>query len=82
MELEQMLKKYPKAHYDRNKGIGEMGSEAFSIAAFGENARLVQFTMEDVSSATTILEILLGKKNEERTEYIFENVDFSVVEGE
>lgn len=82
MELEQMLKKYPKAHYDRNKGIGEMGSEAFSIAAFGENARLVQFTMEDVNSATTILEILLGKKNEERTEYIFENVDFSVVEGE
>lgn len=82
IELEQMLKKYPKAHYDRNKGIGEMGSEAFSIAAFGENARLIQFTMEDVNAATTILEILLGKKNEERTEYIFENVDFSVVEGE
>lgn len=81
-ELEEMLKKYPKAHYDRNKGLGEMGKEAFTKAAFGEEARLVQFTMEDVESAKEILEVLLGDRNEERTDYIFNNVDFSVVEGE
>lgn len=59
-----------------------MSSESFSLSAFGPNARLVQFTMEDAAAAQSILETLLGNKNKERTEYIFENIDFSVVEGE
>lgn len=81
-ELTEIIRKYPKAHYDRNKGLGEMDSEAFAEAAFGSDARLVQFAMNDVEAAANILEILLGKKNAERTDYIFNNVDFSVVEGE
>lgn len=81
-ELEQVLKKYPKCQYFRNKGLGEMDSDMFAEAAFGENARLVQFTMQDVVSAHNMLDMLLGKRNAERTEYIFENVDFSTIEGE
>lgn len=81
-ELAEVLKKHPNAHYDRNKGLGEMDTDAFAEAAFGPDARLVQFTMEDAEAAINILEVLLGNRNAERTQYIFENVDFSVVDGE
>ena len=81
-ELTSILKNHPNARYDRNKGLGEMDADVFAEAAFGPEARLVQFTMEDVLAAQNILETLLGKKNKERTQYIFENVDFSMIEGE
>lgn len=81
-ELTSILKSHPNARYDRNKGLGEMDADVFAEAAFGPEARLVQFTMEDVPTAQNILETLLGKKNKERTQYIFENVDFSMIEGE
>ena len=81
-ELAEILSKYPNAKYDRNKGLGEMDTEVFAEAAFGENARLVQITMEEVEDAFYMVNLLLGKDNEERSKYIFENVDFKEVEGE
>lgn len=81
-ELANILAKYPNAKYDKNKGLGEMDAQAFAEAAYGENARLIQFTMNDVENATHTLELLLGKRNEERSDYIFSNVDFKAVEGE
>ena len=81
-ELATILEKYPNAKYDKNKGLGEMDAQAFAEAAYGENARLIQFTMNDVEEAVYMLNILLGNKNEERSEYIFSNVDFKAVEGE
>ena len=81
-ELEPLLRQYPSAHVDRNKGLGEMDPDAFAEAAFGPDARLIQFSMEDAIAAQNILETLLGKRNEERTKFIFDNVDFSVVDGE
>ena len=81
-ELKEILKKYPSATYTRNKGLGEMDPDTFALAAFGEDARLVQFTMEDAEAAAAILDVLLGEETEARTKYIFDNVDFSVVDGE
>jgi DNA gyrase/topoisomerase IV subunit B len=81
-ELAKIIHGHPNVRYDRNKGLGEMDSDAFAEAAFGPNARMIQFTMNDVAAAQHILEVLLGKKNAERTDYIFKNVDFSVIEGE
>ena len=81
-ELATILEKYPNAKYDKNKGLGEMDAQAFAEAAYGENSRLIQFTMNDVEEAVYMLNILLGNKNEERSEYIFSNVDFKAVEGE
>lgn len=81
-ELAQIILKNPNAKYVRNKGLGEMDPDTFAEAAFGEDARLIQFTMNDAEEAAYMLELLLGKKNEERSEYIFSNVDFSVIEGE
>ena len=81
-ELEQIVSKHPGAVYTRNKGLGEMDPDVFALAAYGENARLIQFTIEDAEEAARILNILLGTENEERTDYIFSHVDFSVVDGE
>lgn len=81
-ELAEILSKYPNAKYDRNKGLGEMDTEVFAEAAYGENARLVQITMEEVEDAFYMVNLLLGKDNKERSKYIFENVDFKEVEGE
>ena len=38
--------------------------------------------MEEVEDAFYMVNLLLGKDNEERSKYIFENVDFKEVEGE
>ena len=81
-EAAPILKKYPKATLSRNKGLGEMDADIFAEAAFGPEARLVQFTMKDAEAAEQMLETLLGNRNAERTDYIFSNVDFSTVEGE
>lgn len=81
-ELEEILKKHPSATYTRNKGLGEMDPDTFALAAFGEDARLIQFTMEDAIEAAKILNTLLGTDITGRTEYIFSHVDFSVVDGE
>lgn len=81
-EHDSILSKYPNAKVERNKGLGEMDDETFAEAAFGENARLVRFTIEDAIAAKDILETLLGEKNEERTDYIFSHVDFNEVDGE
>lgn len=82
IEHEAILKQYPKSRVERNKGLGEMDADAFAEAAFGPQARLVQFTIKDAMGAAEMLNILLGERNEERTEYIFENVDFRAVDGE
>lgn len=81
-ELKTILEKYPNATYTRNKGLGEMDPDTFALAAFGEDARLVQVTMEDAEEASRILNTLLGTNIAERTKYIFDNVDFSAVDGE
>ena len=81
-ELEEIIRKNPNATYTRNKGLGEMDPDTFALAAYGEDARLLQFTIEDAEEAARILNVLLGKENEQRTEYIFNHVDFSIVDGE
>ncbi len=59
-----------------------MNPDEFERAAFSDEARAIQFTMEDAEEANEIMNILLGKENEARTKYIFDNIDFKVVEGE
>ena len=76
------LRKLPKGKVSRNKGLGEMDPDDFERAAFSDEARAIRFTMEDVEEAKEILETLLGNENKARSQYIFENVDFTAVEGE
>ena len=79
---DEELKKYPTGKVARNKGLGEMDPDSFERAAFSDEARAIQFTMEDAAEADEIINTLLGKENEKRTKYIFDNVDFKEVEGE
>lgn len=79
---DEELKKYPTGKVVRNKGLGEMDPDSFERAAFSDEARAIQFTMEDAAEADEIINTLLGKENEKRTKYIFDNVDFKEVEGE
>lgn len=79
---DEELKKYPTGKVSRNKGLGEMDPDSFERAAFSDEARAIQFSMEDAIEADEIINILLGKENEKRTKYIFDNVDFKEVEGE
>ena len=57
-----------------------MPEESFERAAFGEDARLIQFTIEDAVAASEMLNTLLGTDNASRKDYIFDNIDFSKVE--
>lgn len=59
-----------------------MDPDSFERAAFSDEARAIQFSMEDAIEADEIINTLLGKENEKRTKYIFDNVDFKEVEGE
>ena len=81
-ELAEVLSKYPKAVYTRNKGLGEMDTDLFAEAAFGEDARIIQCTMDDAENCARMVELLMGEDTTTRSEYIFANVDFSVVDGE
>lgn len=81
-ELAEVLSKYPKAVYTRNKGLGEMDTDLFAEAAFGEDARVIQCTMDDAENCARMVELLMGEDTTTRSEYIFANVDFSVVDGE
>lgn len=74
------LMRAPKGKVNRNKGLGEMDEDVFAEAAFGENARSIQFTMDDAAGAMEMMDILLGKNNKARKEYIFNNLDFTGVE--
>lgn len=79
---DEELQRLPKGKVSRNKGLGEMDPDDFERAAFSDEARAIRFTMDDVEEAKKILEVLLGNENEARSKYIFENVDFTTVEGE
>lgn len=77
---DEELSKLPKGEINRNKGLGEMGAESFERAAFGEEARLIQFTITDAAAASKMMDVLLGTDNISRKDYIFDNIDFSKVE--
>ena len=57
-----------------------MDPDQFAEAAFGESARSIQFSMEDVVAAREMLETLLGKEEVARKEFIFSNINFSILE--
>ena len=61
-DLINIVKKYPNAHYDRNKGLGEMDVDAFAEAAFGPDARLIQFTMNGITYLTHSSNVILCTK--------------------
>lgn len=66
-----------KGEVIRAKGLGALSETQARNSMFGENQRMD--VLEPTEDAIYLLEDLMGKDVEPRTEFIFKNVDFSMV---
>lgn len=79
-ELVELRKKYPNWEQGRNKGLGEMGPTDMKASMLHPTERRLEvLTVHDVDAAARSLEMLMGEDVEPRKEFLFENVDFSVL---
>jgi DNA gyrase/topoisomerase IV subunit B len=79
-ELAELRKKYPNWEQGRNKGLGEMGAADMEASMLHPTERRLEIlTVHDADAAAKSLEMLMGEYVEPRKEFLFENVDFSVL---
>jgi DNA gyrase/topoisomerase IV subunit B len=79
-ELAELRKKYPNWEQGRNKGLGEMSAEDMKNSMLHPTGRRLEIlTVHDADAAAKSLEMLMGEDVEPRKEFLFENVDFSVL---
>ena len=74
---EEFNKAKVKGEVTRAKGLGALSETQARNSMFGENQRMD--VLEPTEDAIYLLEELMGKDVEPRTEFIFKNVDFSMV---
>lgn len=74
---EEFAKAKIKGEVTRAKGLGALSEQQAKNSMFGENQRMD--VLEPTEEAIYLLEDLMGKDVEPRTEFIFKNVDFSEV---
>ena len=64
----------------RAKGLGELNSEDMEMSMMNpKDRRLEILTISDAESARESLKMLMGTEVDERREFLFENVDFSII---
>jgi len=79
-ELEQMRVKYSGWEQGRNKGLGEMSADDMAASMMHpENRRLEVLTIHDIAAAAESIMMLMGPEVEGRRDFLFENVDFSIL---
>ena len=79
-ELAELRKKYPDWEQGRNKGLGEMNSEDMEASMMNKtDRRLEVLTINDVEAAAESLKMLMGPDVDDRRDFLFENVDFSII---
>lgn len=81
---QQELIELQKTHKDwaqsRNKGLGEMSPEDMTASMLHPEYRHLEvMDIEDFDSLSDSLEMLMGNDVSNRRDYLFENVDFSVI---
>lgn len=74
---EEFNKAKVKGEVTRAKGLGALSEVQARNSMFGENQRMD--VLEPTEEAIYLLEDLMGKDVEPRTDFIFKNVDFSMV---
>ena len=74
---EEFAKAKAKGEVTRAKGLGALSETQARNSMFGENQRMD--ILEATEEAIYLLEDLMGKDVAPRTEFIFKNVDFSMV---
>ena len=79
-ELAELRKKYPDWEQGRNKGLGEMTSEDMEASMMSKTDRHLEvLTIGDVEAAAESLKMLMGPDVDDRRDFLFENVDFSII---
>ena len=79
-EAKQLRKEYPNWEQGYNKGLGEMTSDdMISSMMHPEKRRIEVLTIHDAQAAAKSIQMLMGEEVEERKEFLFENVDFSIL---
>ena len=79
-ELAELKKTHSGWEQSRYKGIGECTAEDMAESMMHPtNRRLEILTISDVQAAEDSLRMLMGTEVEERKNFLFENVDFSVL---
>ena len=79
-ELAELKKKYPDWEQGRNKGLGEMTSEDMEASMMSKTDRHLEIlTISDAEAARESLKMLMGTEVDDRRDFLFENVDFSII---
>jgi DNA gyrase subunit B len=79
-ELAQVRKGHESWDITRAKGLGELNPEDMEQSMLHpQNRRLEILSMKDVEAAAESLKMLMGIDVEPRREFLFENVDFSIL---
>lgn len=79
-ELAELRKKYPDWEQGRNKGLGEMTSEDMEASMMNKTDRHLEvLTIGDVEAAAESLKMLMGPDVDDRRDFLFENVDFNII---
>jgi DNA gyrase subunit B len=82
-ELDEKIKKVGKGYsLQRYKGLGEMSADQLWETTMDPATRnLIQVTIEDVTQAAEVIEMLMGDKVEGRKQFLAENANFNKVDG-
>lgn len=79
-ELAELKKSHPGWEQGRNKGLGEMTAEDMEASMMNkQDRRLEILTIHDAEAAQESLRMLMGTEVEPRRDFLFENVDFSIL---
>ena len=79
-EAKQLRTEHPNWEQGYNKGLGEMTSDdMISSMMHPEKRRIEVLTIHDAQAAEESIQMLMGEEVEGRKEFLFENVDFSIL---
>ena len=79
-ELNELKKTHPNWEQGRQKGLGEMTPEDMEASMLHPTDRRLEIlTIHDAESAAESLKMLMGEEVEDRRDFLFENVDFSII---
>ena len=79
-EAKTLRNQYPNWEQGYNKGLGEMTAEDMMASMLHpENRRLEVLTIHDIQAANDSIHMLMGQEVEGRRDFLFENVDFSIL---
>ena len=79
-ELEEVRKGHENWDITRAKGLGELNAEDMEQSMLHPTERRLEvLTMKDAKAAAESIQMLMGPEVEGRKDFLFENVDFSIL---